>query len=78
MRPPLLLACLALGACSSYEDRVEATCQRHGLDYGTPEFSRCMEHEEAMDQQDRAMWGGMMTAGAGMMQPSRPMVLIGE
>lgn len=78
MKSILLLACLALGACSSYEDRVEATYQRHGLEYGSQEFSRCMEHEEAMDQQDRAMWGGMMTAGVAMMQTPRPVVLIGE
>lgn len=70
------ISLFGLAGCSSYTDRVTATCQRLGGEVGTPAFSHCIDREEAIDQQDRAMWGGVMVGGAGMMQQPRPVYLI--
>jgi len=52
-----LLALLSLASCSSYADRVAATCYKLG------NYPGC-EHDQMMsDQMDRAMWAGVALGG---------------
>lgn len=68
-----LLLALLLAGCSSYADRVAAHCARLGAAPGTSEYWGCVQQTQAIDAQDRAMWGGVAAAGAGMLAQPQPM-----
>jgi hypothetical protein len=63
-----LASLLAVSACSSYADRVAATCERLGAPRGTPHYWDCVQQQQEIDQRDRAMWGGVTATGAGMLR----------
>lgn len=66
----LLVVAVALAGCSSYADRGAATCSRLGAPPGSPNYWPCVQQQQAIDAQDRAMWGGVAASGAAVM--SRP------
>lgn len=80
MKPVLLAALVALGGCSSYADRVSATCSRFGAGPGTSHYRDCIEQQQAIDAHDRAMWGGVTASGAALLapQPSSTVFIYGR
>lgn len=66
MLPLAILPAFALTGCTSLQDRVEASCERRGLDYGSSEFQDCIERAMDRDQADRAMWTGVAAYGVGV------------
>ncbi len=77
--PRAALAAIVVGTltgCSSYADRVAATCERLGAPLGSDEYWPCVRQQMAIDQQDRAMWGGVMASGVSSLNRPSPVVLI--
>lgn len=65
-----LFLLLAVSACSSYGDRVAATCQRLGAPQGSAYYWSCVQQQVDVDQRDRAMWGGVTAAGLNTLAPA--------
>lgn len=62
-----LFLLLTVTACSSYADRVAATCGRLGAPRGSEYYWSCVQQQVDVDQRDRAMWGGTTAAGAALL-----------
>jgi outer membrane biogenesis lipoprotein LolB len=63
MKSLLALAAIALLAgCSTYAQRVQATCTSLGAPPGSSAYWPCVQQQQAIDAQDRAMWGGVLAA----------------
>lgn len=73
----LILTTIVLAGCTSYEERVAASCARLGFPMGTGGYPACVQMQIAKDQRDRAMWGGIAAAGAALMQPTPKTVYVG-
>jgi hypothetical protein len=79
MKPLSLLILLPLAAaCSnlSYGERVAATCASLGAPQGTPHYWDCVQQQVAVDQADRAMWGGTTAVGASLLYRPSPVYVI--
>lgn len=66
-----LFILLAVSGCSSYADRVAATCGRLGAPRGSAYYWSCVQQQVDVDQRDRAAWGGVTMAGAGLLSGPR-------
>ena len=76
MRLGAILCLALLAGCSSYADRVAATCTRLGFAPGTGRYWDCVQQQQALDAADRAGWAGVTMAGAGIIAASQPTVVI--
>lgn len=72
-----LLALLSLTACSTYGQRVAATCASLGAPQGSPHYWSCVQQQVDVDQRDRAMWGGTTAAGAALLAPPATVYVVG-
>lgn len=58
----LLLA--GLSACSTYPERVAATCSKFGAGPGTEHYWDCVQQQQEMDSRSQAAWLGVGAAMA--------------
>lgn len=71
-----LLILLLVAGCSSYGDRVAATCASLGAPRGSPSYWSCAHQQVQIDQRDRAMWGGTTAVGASLLQPQQSTLVV--
>jgi hypothetical protein len=70
------LGLLALASCSSYGDRVAATCASLGAPQGGPNYWSCVQQQVEVDQADRAMWAGTTAVGVSLLRRPRPVYVV--
>jgi len=73
-----ILAVVTLASCSTYGERVAATCASLGAPQGTPHYWDCVQQQVAVDQADRAMWSGTTAVGSALLRRVvRPVYVVG-
>lgn len=73
-----LLALLLVAGCSTYGQRVAATCASLGAPQGSPHYWSCVQQQVDVDRRDRAMWGGTTAAGAAVLQGPQRVYVVGQ
>jgi hypothetical protein len=71
-----VLVLLSLAACSSYGERVAATCASLGAPQGDPNYWSCVQQQVEVDQADRAMWAGTTAVGVSLLRRPRPVYVV--
>lgn len=66
-----LILLLSVSGCTSYAERVAATCRRMGMGPGTEDYAPCVHQQMEIDQRDRAMWAGVAGMGAASLSTSQ-------
>ena len=67
---------LLLAGCTSYEQRVAASCERLGMGPGTNYYPSCVQQRMELDQRDRAMWAGVTAAGVSTFYQPAPVLVV--